>query len=76
MLDSKFTPKLAKKLLLSSHIPWVSVLTINASFILKIIFAYAVNSKYHKELIVGPPNLHKELYTIGAIDNLDHNPSS
>ena len=38
--------------------------------------AHAVTQKYHSDGIVCPPNLRKGLYTVGAIDNVDHNPSS
>ncbi len=38
--------------------------------------ASAVSVHYEKEGIVCPPNLRKGLFTAGALDNLDHNPSS
>ena len=38
--------------------------------------AHSVTEKYHTDGIVCPMNLRKGLYTAGAIDNLDHNPSS
>ncbi len=38
--------------------------------------AHAVTEKYHTEGIVCPMKFRKGLYTVGAIDNLDHNPSS
>ena len=38
--------------------------------------ARSVAERYHTDGIVCPMNLRKGLYTVGAIDNLDHNPSS
>ena len=38
--------------------------------------ASAVSAHFEKEGIVCPPNLRKGLFTIGALDNIDHNPSS
>ena len=38
--------------------------------------AHAVTEKYYMDGIVCPIKLRKFLYTVGAIDNLDHNPSS
>ena len=38
--------------------------------------AHSVTEKYHTDGIVCPMKLRKSLYTVGAIDNLDHNPSS
>ena len=38
--------------------------------------AGSVSMHFEKQRIVCPPNLRKGLFTVGALDNLDHNPSS
>ena len=38
--------------------------------------AGSVSMHFEKQGIVCPPNLRKGLFTVGALDNLDHNPSS
>ena len=38
--------------------------------------AGSVSMHFEKQGIVFPPNLRKGLFTVGALDNLDHNPSS
>ena len=38
--------------------------------------AHTVCSKYESEGVVCPPNLVKNIFTTGAVDNIDHNPSS
>ena len=38
--------------------------------------ATAVCQDIEKKGVVCPSQLHKGLFTVGAIDNLDHNPSS
>lgn len=40
------------------------------------LLAGAVSTHFEKEGIVCPPNLRKGLFTVGAFDNFDHNPSS
>ena len=40
------------------------------------LLASAVCQHYKEEGVVCPPNLRKGLYTVGALDNIDHNPSS
>lgn len=36
----------------------------------------AVSERFNEDDIVCPSNLHKGIFTVGALDNLDHNPSS
>ena len=36
----------------------------------------SVSMHFEKQGIVCPPNLRKGLFTVGALENLDHNPSS
>ena len=38
--------------------------------------ANGVCQRYEMEKFVGPPNMHRRLFTIAAVDNIDHNPSS
>ena len=38
--------------------------------------AGSVSMNFEKQGIVCPPNLRRDLFTVGALDNLDHNPSS
>ena len=38
--------------------------------------AFAVCEDFRKKGVVCPAQLHKGLFTVGALDNLDHNPSS
>ena len=38
--------------------------------------ANAICQSYEMEKIVCPPNMHRGLFTIAAVDNIDHNPSS
>ena len=38
--------------------------------------ADAVSTHFEKEGIVYPPNLLKEFFTVGAFNNIYHNPSS
>ena len=40
------------------------------------LLAGAVCTQFEKEGIVCPPNMRKGLFTAGALDNIDHNPSS
>jgi len=35
-----------------------------------------VCAQYHSEQVVCPPNLRRGLFTVAAVDNIDHNPSS
>ena len=38
--------------------------------------AAAVCARFDEDDVVSPSNLRKNIFTIGALDNLDHNPSS
>ena len=38
--------------------------------------ASTVCETYNKQQIVCPPHLHKGVFTVGALDNIDHNPTS
>ena len=38
--------------------------------------AISVCERFKEDGVVVPANLHKGLYTVGALDNIDHNPSS
>ena len=38
--------------------------------------AAAVCARFDEDGVVSPSNLRKNIFTIGALDNLDHNPSS
>jgi hypothetical protein len=38
--------------------------------------ASTVCETYNKQQIVCPPHLHKGVFTVGAVDNIDHNPTS
>ena len=38
--------------------------------------ANRVCAQYHTEGVVCPPTLKNQVFTCGAVDNIDHNPSS
>ena len=40
------------------------------------VLAQNLCKQFREENIVCPPSLRKGLYTVAAIDNVDHNPSS
>ena len=40
------------------------------------LLANAVCTRFESDGIVCPTNLHRGLFTVGALDNIDHNPSS
>jgi hypothetical protein len=55
---------------LGLSVSYETVLTISTDI------ANAVSSRFEEEKVVCPPTLCKDLFTTGAVDNIDHNPSS
>ena len=65
----------SKKLIMELHELSLSV-SYNRVLQLESQIAFAVCEDFRKKGVVCPAQLHKGLFTVGALDNLDHNPSS
>lgn len=76
--DCKCIPLLEARRLLNLYIAWVSCsVSYNQVIELENMLTSTVCDRFESEGIVCPLNLHKGLFTVGALDNIiDHNPSS